>query len=82
MSKLKVLLKQLMCLHFWIKGLPVDIQYGKGYKHVFECARCDKRIERWSGNEPISGSTDPLYDKKDPLYNAGPPVIYVDRSEM
>lgn len=67
------------CSHFWIKGLPVYLSIGKGYKHEFKCERCDKAVYRWSGHEPISSSVDPLYENKEPQYNISPPIIYIDR---
>lgn len=69
---------QFLCLHYWVKGIVTDVQYGRGFKYEYICARCNKRIERWYGNEPISGTTNPLYDKKDPRYNLSPPIIRLD----
>ena len=72
--------KQLMCLHHWRKGLPVDIQYGKGYKYCFDCTVCGKYIERWHEEEPISGIIpDPWAEyKKDPLHRMSPPIVKID----
>ena len=72
--------KQLTCLHLWVKGLPVDLQYGKGYLWRYDCKECDKIIYRWYGNEPISGIiTDEWYDyMQNPEMKVSPPIIKRD----
>lgn len=75
----KRLRERLACPHHYIQGLTVDIQYGKGYKYEFTCARCHKRVERWWDNPPISQSDHPMWDKKDPRYNLSPPLIRIEQ---
>ena len=57
----------------------LDTEYGSGYKYRYDCAVCSKRVDRWSGHEPMSGIiTNPKYIKKDPRFHASPPVIHFD----
>ena len=73
--KFKKWLEQMKCLHYWQKGLPTDLNMGRGYKHEWTCKLCKKRIERWYGNEPISGAPDPEYQRLVSAYNLSPPII-------
>lgn len=72
--------KQFLCLHKWRKGLPIDLEWGKGYLYKYHCTHCDKNIERWTGNEPISGilPENPWEIKRNPYTDMSPPIIRLD----
>lgn len=57
-----------------MKGVEVDLQYGKGYLYPFDCDVCGKRVYRWAGREPISGMVANKPMINDPLYTASPPI--------
>lgn len=74
---------QFKCLHWWTKGLLVDVWYGKGYKYEYQCYYCGKMIHKWDFEAPISMAKSPYDDardkfKEDPVSNMSPPLIRVD----
>lgn len=73
-------INQLKCLHRWKKGLYIDIQYGKGFLWEYDCNVCEKKIHRWTGNEPISGilPENPWEIKRNPYTDMSPPIIRSD----
>lgn len=74
MGAIKRLTERLACLHSWSRGVTLDLQYGKGALHEFNCRICKKRIARWAGDEPISGAPDPRWEHSDPNFVECVPV--------
>jgi len=80
MKYLKKKLKQWGCLHLWRKDVLLDILYGKGFLYQYECKVCEKKIARWTGNEPISGilPPNPWEIKRNPYTDMSPPIIRIE----
>jgi hypothetical protein len=80
MNYLKKKIKQFACLHLWKKTVLLDIMYGKGFLYQYECKECEKKIARWTGNEPISMITppNPWEIKRNPYTDMSPPIIRSD----
>lgn len=71
---------QFLCIHHWDNGFVCDGYWPRGVQYRYTCSECNKTVDKWNDDIPISGIIkDPLDEyKKDPRYNMSPSMIRID----